>query len=221
MTTPAARRETGGAGEDAAAAGFERPALYDALMWPLERTVLATWRRRLGARACGRVLEVGAGTGSQLRWYRLGATVTALEPSMAMTARARRRAARAAVPVEIVTGAAEASPFAAAAFDTVVFAFAFCSVRDPRRALVEARRVLVPGGRLVMLEHVHLRWQPGRLLQSLAAPAWASLAGGCRLDRDTVRFVRDAGFSIVDLRSHACGWIVELLAVAPAEPGAA
>src|SRR5665811_203659 len=55
-------------------------AVYDALMWPFERAALGAWRRRLAAPARGRVLEVGAGTGTQLRWYPAGAEVTALEP---------------------------------------------------------------------------------------------------------------------------------------------
>jgi SAM-dependent methyltransferase len=192
-----------------------QPALYDALMWPLERLVLGVWRHRLGAAAAGRVLEIGAGTGSQLRYYPSGTRVTALEPSAAMAARARRRGARATAQVTTVLGAAEALPFAAAEFDTVLFSLAFCSVRDPDATLTEVRRVLVPGGRLIMLEHVHLPWQPGHRLQSLAAPAWAAVAGGCRLDRDTVALVRSAGFAPVALRTHACGWIVELLAWAP------
>ena len=71
------------------------------------------------------------------------------------------------------------------------------------------------GGRLLMLEHVHLPWQPGRRLQSWAAPAWAAVAGGCRLDRDTGRFVREAGFLVLHERSHVLGWIVELEARSP------
>src|SRR5665647_24646 len=66
-------------------------AVYDALMWPFERAAVGAWRRRLAARARGRVLEVGAGTGSQLRWYGPGAEVVALEPGPGMVARARRR----------------------------------------------------------------------------------------------------------------------------------
>ncbi|MEZ5126386.1 MAG: class I SAM-dependent methyltransferase [Thermoleophilia bacterium] len=192
--------------------------VYDMLMWPVERAVLSAWRRRLGRRAGGRVLEIGAGTGSQLGWYGPGAVVTALEPSLAMAARSRPRAAAARVPVVLVQGAAEALPFPAASFDTVVFSFAFCSVADPALVLAEARRVLIPGGRLLMLEHVHVLWQPGRWLQRLAAPAWAAAAGGCRLDRDTVGLVRAAGFEVLDVRAHALRWVVELLARTPCAP---
>jgi ubiquinone/menaquinone biosynthesis C-methylase UbiE len=190
-------------------------AVYDALMWPFERAALGAWRRRLAADARGRVLEVGAGTGSQLRWYPAGAQVMALEPDPGMSTRARRAALRAAARVTVVEGVAEHLPFADASFETAVTSFSFCTVADPAAALGELRRVLIAGGRLLMLEHVHLPWQPGRGLQSLAAPAWAAVAGGCRLDRDTGRFVRDAGFSVLRERSHVLGWIVELEARSP------
>jgi ubiquinone/menaquinone biosynthesis C-methylase UbiE len=190
-------------------------AVYDALMWPFERAALGAWRRRLAARTRGRVLEVGAGTGSQLRWYPAGALVTALEPDPGMAARARRAAARAAASVTVVEGVAERLPFASASFESAVTTFSFCSVADPATALGELRRVLVPGGRLLMLEHVHLPWQPGRRLQSWAAPAWAAVAGGCRLDRDTGRFVIEAGFLGLRERPHVLGWIVEFEARSP------
>ena len=148
-------------------------AAYDALMWPFERAAIGAWRRRLAARARGRVLEIGTGTGSQLRWYGAGLEVVALEPDPDMAARARRRAARAAAHVRISEGPAEALPFPDGSFDTAVATFCFCSVSDPAAALAELHRVLVPGGRLLAIEHVHLSWQPGRRLQSLAAPAWA------------------------------------------------
>ena len=111
--------------------------------------------------------------------------------------------------MHVVGGHAEALPFADASFDAVVSAFALCTVGDPAAALSELRRVLVPGGALLLLEHVHLDWEPGRGMQSAAAPAWASLAGGCRLDRDTLRTAVEAGFRLVHRQTHVAGWIVE------------
>jgi ubiquinone/menaquinone biosynthesis C-methylase UbiE len=108
-----------------------------------------------------------------------------------------------------VEGRAEELPFADAGFDAAVSAFALCTVGDPAAALAEVRRVLVPGGTLLLLEHVHLPWEPGRALQSRAAPAWASVAGGCRLDRDTLRAAREAGFVVVSARTHVAGWVIE------------
>lgn len=190
-------------------------AVYDTLMWPFERAAVGAWRRRLAAQARGRVLEIGTGTGAQLRWYAPGASVTAIEPDATMRERARRRASEAAARVAVVDGRAEELPFEEASFDAAVSAFALCTVADPAAALAELRRVLVPDGTLLLLEHVHLPWEPGRTLQSVASPAWAAVAGGCRLDRDTVRTAVEAGFGVRMQRSHVAGWIVEAVLVAP------
>ena len=165
------------------------------------------------------MLEIGTGTGAQFRWYAPDASVTAVEPDASMRERARRRASRAAARVAVVEGRAEELPFADASFDAAVSAFALCTVADPAAALAELRRVLVPGGTLLLLEHVHLRWEPGRTLQSRAAPAWAAVAGGCRLDRDTVRTAVEAGFDVEEQRAHVAGWIVEARLSAPSSGG--
>lgn len=184
-------------------------AVYDAVMWPLERAALGGWRRRLAARASGRVLEIGSGTGAQLRWYAPATQVTALEPDDGMRARLERRAAAAAARVRVVAGRAEELPFADASFDAAVSAFALCTVADPAAVLTELRRILVPGASLLLLEHVHLGWEPARALQSAAAPVWAAVAGGCRLDRDTLRSAVDAGFQVVERHLHVTGWVLE------------
>jgi ubiquinone/menaquinone biosynthesis C-methylase UbiE len=191
-------------------------AVYDAAMWPFERAAVGAWRRRLGAAGRGRVLEIASGTGAQFRWYAPGTEVTSLEPDASMRERARRRATQAAARVAVVDGRAEELPFVAGSFDAAVSAFALCTVADPAAALAELRRVLIPGGTLLLLEHVHLHWEPGRALQSWAAPAWAAVAGGCRLDRDTVRFAREAGFIVLQECTHVAGWIVEASLRSPA-----
>ncbi|MGD0996868.1 MAG: class I SAM-dependent methyltransferase [Thermoleophilia bacterium] len=199
--------------ESSSAAGYDGfpPRLYDALMWPAEKLFLGRWRRRLyGAAASvpgARLLEVGAGTGAGLRCLPPGAEVVAVEPSPAMAARARGRAGAATT---IVEACAEELPFPEGAFDCVVASFTWCSVADPPAAFAEVRRVLRPQGRLFLLEHVHLSWQPGRWLQSLGAPAWRRAAQGCRLDQDTVALLESAGFAVQRRRDHLLGWIVEL-----------
>jgi ubiquinone/menaquinone biosynthesis C-methylase UbiE len=190
-------------------------AVYDAAMWPFERAAVGAWRRRLASAARGRVLEIGSGTGAQLRWYAAGTEVTALEPDDGMRARLRARAAGVPARVTVVDGRAEALEFADGSFDTAVSAFALCTVAGQSEAFAELRRVLAPGGALLLLEHVHLSWQPGRALQSVAAPAWASVAGGCRLDRDTLKAARGVGFTVVRRQDHVAGWIVEAELRAP------
>jgi ubiquinone/menaquinone biosynthesis C-methylase UbiE len=192
------------------------PRLYDALVWPAERAFIGRWRRRLSSRAAAgaaRLLEIGAGTGAGFRALPPGARVVALEPASAMAARARVRAAmagRRGVAAQVVEGRAEQLPFADASFDAVLATFVWCSVADPERAFAEARRVLRPGGRLYLLEHVHNRWQPARALQTLFAPAWRRVAGGCRLDQDTVGLLVAAGLSVERRADHLLGWVVEI-----------
>lgn len=191
------------------------PGLYDAIMWPAEQTFLRARRRRLTRRARGRVLEIGGGTGVQLRWYRPDAEVVVLEPDAAMAARARERARAAIARVTVVEGVAEELPFPDESFDTVAASFVFCTVTDPEGAFAEALRVLRPGGLLLLLEHVHVRWQPARALLSGMAPYWARMAGGCRLDRDTVGSLKAAGFELLHRRDHELGWMVEVVARRP------
>lgn len=89
-----------------------------------------------------------------------------------------------------------ALPFRDATFDTVLSGLVFCSVADPRRSLLEAKRVLRPDGRLRMLEHVRSagRWKVR--FQDWIQPAWTRITGGCHPNRDTERTVQAAGFDI-------------------------
>lgn len=171
-------------------------ALYDPLMRLAERGGLAERRRRLLAEATGRVLEVGAGTGLNLRHYRDVDSVVVIEPDAAMRKRLLARAGSAAVGVEVRDTPIESTGLAGASFDTVVCTLVLCTVADQSVALREIRRLLAPGGRLLFLEHVRSPGWRGRM-QAVATPVWAATAGaGCHLDRRTLDAVRAAGFVI-------------------------
>jgi ubiquinone/menaquinone biosynthesis C-methylase UbiE len=177
--------------------GLEQiPWLYDLGLAVLERGSLGRWRRWLVEGASGRTLELGAGTGRDLPLYPAGQPVFALDPHRENVATALGRAPR----VPHVLGRAEELPFRDGTFDTVVSSLVFCSVDDPRRGLEEIRRVLRPGGRLRMMEHVRAQGLPGRL-QDFVQPAWTWATGGCRPNRETERLLQEAGFEI-DPTSH-------------------
>ena len=111
-----------------------------------------------------------------------------------MLAQARRRAEATSVPVELREANAERLPFGDESFDTVVFNLSLCTIPDPRRALGEARRVLKPDGRLLVLEHVKAR-EPGLARwQERINPIWKITGSGCHLNRDTKRSIEAAGF---------------------------
>ena len=170
-------------------------ALYDTVTGPLEQAVLAPRRAALLGELAGEVLEIGAGTGASLVHYRQANRVVATEPDPAMRARLARALERSAVPVELSDAAAEDLPFPAAHFDAVVAVCVLCSVEDPHTALAEARRVLKPGGRLVVLDHVR---GPGRLAtwQDRITPLWSRLAAGCHPNRDLQSAIERAGFVV-------------------------
>jgi ubiquinone/menaquinone biosynthesis C-methylase UbiE len=168
---------------------------YDRFLEPVERAGLRERRRRLLTELEGEVLEIGAGTGLGLRHYERAARVVAVEPDRYMREQLGTKLADARVPVEVVDGKAEALPFPDASFDAVVSMLVLCSVEDPATALAEVRRVLRPGGRLVLIEHVRGDGLLGRA-QDLLAPLHRLVAGGCRPNRRTADAVRRAGFEL-------------------------
>jgi ubiquinone/menaquinone biosynthesis C-methylase UbiE len=173
------------------------PWLYDAVCAFYEWTGLGRWRRWLTAGARGLTLDLGCGTGRNLPLFLPGTRVIGLDPTWDVLVRARRRAP--AVP--LVQGSAEALPFRAGAFETVVSGLVFCSVPDPGRGLAEVRRVLGPGAALRMLEHVRSESPWKARLQDRVQPFWSRFTGGCHPNRDTERLVERAGF-VIEAEGH-------------------
>jgi ubiquinone/menaquinone biosynthesis C-methylase UbiE len=172
---------------------------YDRFIDRIDHAGAAEHRRRLVEEGGGVILEIGAGTGTNLRLYRAAERVVALEPDPAMRARAHDAALEARVPVEVVEGDAIALPFPDASFDTVVFSLVLCTVPDMERVLAEARRVLRPGGTLRFYEHV--RAQEPRLArwQDRLERPWGWVGRGCHPNRDTAAAVDAAGFDVLSL----------------------
>lgn len=162
-------------------------ALYEPFLWLGERLGMAARRRELLAEARGSVLEIGAGTGLNLRHYPAELEELVLvEPGEPMADRIDLSRAPEGVPTRLVHAPAERLPFADETFDTVVSTLVLCTVSDPARAISELARVLRPEGRLLFCEHVEA--EPGwrRALQRRTARPWAAFADGCRCDRPTL-----------------------------------
>ena len=166
--------------------------LYDPFFWLAERAGLAARRRDLVRQARGRVLEIGAGTGLNLRHYADDAELVLSEPDAAMADRLRRRVAGRERPATVVLASAEALPFADGEFDTVVSTLVLCAVADQAAALREIRRVLRPGGRLLFMEHIRSDSPRWARWQDRLNPPWRAFAEGCNCNRPTLDVI-DAG----------------------------
>ena len=180
-------------------------ALYDRLTRSAERNFLGAQRAWLAARATGRVLDLGAGTGINFPHLRADAEVIAVEPDPYMLERGRRRARTIGRAVTFLPDTAESLSLETASVDTVLATLVLCTVDDPARALAEIRRVLRPGGSLLFLEHVRLEHRLWGRVQDAVTPLWRTLFAGCHPNRDTVTAIRQAGFDIEELERHSCG----------------
>ena len=162
-------------------------ALYNPFLWAGEKLGMARLRRELLATARGAVLEIGAGTGLNLRHYPTHLDELILvEPGARMSGHIDLDRAPAEVPTRLEQAPAEYLPFEDAGFDTVVSTLVLCTVADPRRAVAEIVRVLRPDGRLLFLEHVRADHGWRRTLQHRSVRPWAAFADGCQCDRPTV-----------------------------------
>lgn len=189
---------------------------YDAFMLPLELTAIRRIRRGLVPLARGRVLEVGAGTGANLPFYRMEAIEGLDLADPALSRRLCGERCLGGVSVRGRCADVQELPFPAASFDTVVSTLVFCSVDDPLRGLREVRRVLRAGGRYLFVEHVLPTSPVLARLAGAVTPLWCAFTGSCRLDRDTLGAVREAGLSVTRL---VRGW-GGVLVYGEAEPAA-
>jgi ubiquinone/menaquinone biosynthesis C-methylase UbiE len=175
-------------------------ALYDRSLRATEEGGLRQLRRELLARAGGRVVELGAGTGVNLDLYPEEVEdLVVVEPDPHMAKRLRAKLAESGRAANVVEAPAERLPFEDASFDTAVATLVLCTVPDPAAVLAEATRVLKPGGRLLFVEHVRAQ-DPGlaRWQDRLEKP-WRFLGDGCHCNRDTVATIEASALRLEDV----------------------
>ena len=174
--------------------------LFDVTMRRVERNGLAALRSGLVSKAHGGTLEIGAGTGANVRFYPSAASPLVLtEPDLHKLRRLRHRTSRTRPDAQTIVARAYPLPFPDASFDTVLVTLVLCSVPDQVQALAEVRRVLRPGGRLLYIEHVRAEDPHLARRQDRWRPVWRAVAGGCEPNRDTTAAIRAAGFELTDL----------------------
>lgn len=177
---------------------------------------LGRQKEQLFAHLPDEVVEFGSGPGTNLRYLRPGTRLTAVEPNVAMHRPLRQAAAARGIHLDLLAHSATEVPLPDASVEAVVCTLVLCTVPDPAAALAEARRILVPGGRFVFIEHVAADPVAQRLLtaqQRVLRRPWRWLFEGCDLHRPTGELVRAGGFASVDLRAGTASPAV--LPVAP------
>jgi SAM-dependent methyltransferase len=166
-------------------------------------------RAWVASRARGETLEVGIGSGRTLAHYPPEVRLTGIDPSPVMLGVARTEAARCGREVVLRVGDAMALDAQDRSLDTVVFCFVLCTIPDDRRAILEAARVLRPGGRLLAVEHVRSPNRLVRFIERLWEPIGVRVDGDHML-RDPVDHLASAGFVVETLERGRLG-IVERL----------
>ena len=153
------------------------------------------WRKKLLARAKGKILEIGVGTGKNFPHYPPGASVTGIDIAERMLVFARKKASTLGLSFDLSEGDVQSLHFPDNTFDTAVATFVFCSVPDPVQGLKELRRVVKPSGQILLLEHVRIDkpiigWIMDRL------NPWVVRIMGANINRRTLENVQKAGLHI-------------------------
>src|SRR6266511_4025245 len=188
---------------------------YDRQMRFFDRYLFGDTRTWVCQQASGDVLEVAVGTGLNLGSYPDDIRLTGVDFSPAMLERARDRALKLGRPVDLREGDAHALGFADGSFDTVVCTFSLCGIPDERQAVAEMRRVLRPGGLLLLADHVAGSAWPVRAVQRLLELVTVPL-GGEHFLRRPLEHVRAQGFQIQRHERFKLGIVERLAARKPA-----
>jgi len=188
---------------------------YDRQMGFFDRRLFGDSRKWICSQATGQVLEVAIGTGLNLPLYPEDVQLTGIEWSPAMLDIARRRAEQLGRTADLREADAQHLPFPDASFDTVVCTLSLCAIPDDRQAVAEMIRVLRPGGRLLLLDHiVSSAWHARavqRLLELVTVPY-----GGEHFRRRPLAHVQAAGLEIEQRDRLKLGIVERIAARKPA-----
>lgn len=190
-------------------------ARYDTFIVPVEKLLFEGGREWVCSQARGEVLEIAVGTGRNLPFYPRDVRLTGVELSLKMLGISRGLARELDIEADLRSGDAQELPFPDDSFDTVVCTLGLCTIPDDRRAVAEAARVLRPGGRLLLLEHVRSPRFLVRAIQTFLNPLTMLLEND-HLLREPLRHVEAEGFIVECLERSKWGIVERLAARKPA-----
>jgi ubiquinone/menaquinone biosynthesis C-methylase UbiE len=194
---------------------FEREApKYDRQISFFERVLFGGGREWVCSQAEGEVLEIAAGTGRNLPFYSPSVRLTMTEFTPAMLELARQRQTQLGREAELREGDAQQLDFPDGSFDTVVCTLGLCTIPDDRAAVREVRRVLRPGGRFLLLEHVRSPNRAVRGVQRLLDPLFVRFEGD-HIAREPLEQLRAEGFAVERLERSKLGIVERVVARKP------
>ncbi len=187
---------------------------YDRQISFFERVLFGGGREWVCSRADGEVLELAAGTLRNLPFYPQGVKLTAIELSPEMAAVGRQRAEELGRAVDLRVGDAQKLDMPDETFDTVTCTLGFCTIPDTTAAAKQAYRVLRPGGRLLMLEHVRSPARAVRGVERILEPLFVRFMAD-HLTREPLDYLPGAGFEIDEVERSKWGIVERLRAHKP------
>jgi ubiquinone/menaquinone biosynthesis C-methylase UbiE len=188
---------------------------YDRQMSRFERLLFKGNREWVCSQAEGEVLEIAAGTARNLPLYPPEVRVTGVDLSPEMAALGRQRAEELGRQIDLRVGDAEQLDFPDESFDTVVCTYGLCTIPDDGAAIREAKRVLRPGGKVLLAEHVRSPNPIVRIVQRLLDPL-AHRFGGDHLLREPLDHLSAEGFALDDVVRLKSGYVELVSARKPA-----
>ncbi|MBS4041395.1 MAG: class I SAM-dependent methyltransferase [Flavobacteriales bacterium] len=171
---------------------------YDLVEGSMEMMIPEDKRREVFEGLAGNLLEIGVGTGKNIKLYPANLCVTAIDFSSKMLAKARDKAGILNKNVELLLMDAQQMSFNDNTFDYVVATCVFCSVPDPIKGFKEIRRVLKPGGKAIFIEHVRSEQRLLGLLMDIMNPLTVNLYGA-NINRRTEANILEAGFDSLEV----------------------
>jgi ubiquinone/menaquinone biosynthesis C-methylase UbiE len=187
---------------------------YDRQISFFERVLFGGGREWVCSQAEGEVLELAAGTARNLAYYPAGVKITAVELSPEMLTIGLQRADELGREADLRVGDVQDLDFPDESFDTVVCTLGLCTIPDPRKAISEAHRVLRPGGKLILLEHVRSPSLPVRTIERMLDPLSVRFQAD-HLTREPLDYLKAEGFEVERLERSKWGIVERVLARRP------
>lgn len=182
---------------------YENKILPHAIDFVCSSPPIMKLREKVVPLAEGEILEIGMGSGVNIPLYDVSKVelVWGLEPSLGMREKARPQVESAPFEIRWLDLPGEKIPLEDDSVDTVLLTYTLCTIPDWHQALLQMKRVLKPGGRLLFCEHGLAPERSVENWQHRLTPMWKRIAGGCHLNRPISEYIEQAGFTIESLEN--------------------